>query len=119
MEKKLFFTIEKVDDNLIDLFFDNPEDTETAYFAVMEYLGDETDGVTLIAMPRFAIVLERLKGAWATWIKHLMPLFVNDEFFATEGRYYLKVIGGHLVPCKSEYLPIALEANSNYLPALT
>lgn len=112
MEKKLFFTVKKVDDDLIDLFFDNPDDTKLAYKAIRNYLGEEINGVSLIARPVFAIILERAQGAWNMWATRMMS-FVNDEPYESEGRYYLKVIDEYLVPCNSEYLPAVLEAGAD------
>lgn len=115
MEKKLFFTVKKADENLLDLFFDSPEETKIAYKAMRRLLGNKTDGMMLIAKPEWAIILEKNRGAWFTWLTHMMA-FVNEDLFATEGKYYFRVIEGHLVPCKSEYLPMAVRTN---LPATT
>ena len=119
MEKKLYFRFIKVDDNLIDLFFNSPEVTKEAYMAIRRFLGEEDcEGIMLIAKPNWAILLDKYKGAWITWMNKMMS-FVNDDFASTEGRYYLKVIEGNLVPCKAEYLPMTMESNHNNLPALT
>lgn len=96
MEKKLFFKIVRVDSNLIDVFFDTPAETKTAYRAIMDVLGDNTAGIRLIARPEYAIILDRSQGGWKAWKGSIMQ-FVSDKVLNTEGKYSIIIRNESLV----------------------
>lgn len=110
MEKELFFEIVRVDDNLVDLFFDTPAETKTAYRAIMNVLGDDAPGVRLIAKPKYAIILDRSQGGWRVWQQNIMRL-VSDKILKTEGKYSIVVRNGSLISKaeRERYLPMIVD----------
>ena len=116
MKKDLYFKVVKVDDNVIDLFFDTPDDTKMAFRAIKGYLGHAaSDGIFLIAKPEYAIVLTKSNGAWSTWSKK-MRRFVNYEQVPLCGRYKMTVVNGTLIDADSVNVPALVSANMTMLP---
>lgn len=115
MRRELNFKMVKVDDNVIDLFFDNPEDTKAAFRAIKGYLGPNlSDGIFLIAKPDYAIVLTKSNGAWAVWMEK-MRKFVSYDVVPINGRYRMIVENGTLVSADSINLPMLLPTNTTML----